>query len=126
MNKLVIVSYLNFLKLSSKSIKVLSDYDDFFVSITNEEFIKLLNEEKKKLIGVALTDEKPNATIIETTNINELSPKELKFYLKEIKPAIDDEILRESFKEKHGKYKKPYCPKNIINKNYNSKKKGGR
>lgn len=122
MNKLVIISYLNFLKLNNQSRKVLSEYDDFFVSITKEEYVKLSSEEKKKLVGIALTDEKRNASVFETKNIADLSPKELKFYLKEIKPVMDAEIIK-SFKEKHIK---PYCPKNIINKYYNSKKKGGR
>ena len=58
MNKLVIVAYSNFLKLNATSRKVLSEYDDFLVSISKEEYIKLNDEEKKKLIGVALTDEK--------------------------------------------------------------------
>ena len=69
---------------------------------------------------------KHNASIIETKNIEELSPKELKFYLKEIKPAMDVKVLEQSFKEKHLKSPKPYCPKNILNKKYNSKIKGGR
>ncbi|MBQ8481141.1 MAG: hypothetical protein IJ532_01245 [Alphaproteobacteria bacterium] len=126
MNKLVIVSYLNFLKLKNTSRKILSESDDFLVSISKEEYINLSDEDKKKLAGVALTDEKYNASIIETTNIEELSPKELKFYLKEIKPDIDVKMLGESFKEKHLKHSKPYCPKNILNKKYNSQKKGGR
>jgi hypothetical protein len=126
MNRIVIVSYSNFLTLKETSRKILSENDDFFVSICKEEFIKLLDEDKKKLMGVALTNEKPNASIIETKNMEELSPKELKFYLKEIKPNIDVKVLEQSYKEKHLKYSKPYCPKNILNRNYNSKKRGGR
>lgn len=126
MNRIVIVSYSNFLTLKETSRKILSESDDFFVSICKEEFIKLLDEDKKKLMGVALTNEKPNASIIETKNMEELSPKELKFYLKEIKPNIDVKVLEQSYKEKHLKYSKPYCPKNILNRNYNSKKRGGR
>ena len=126
MNKLVIVSYLNFITLKETSRKVLSEYEDFLVSISKEEYIKLSDEDKKKLMGIALTDGKYNASIIETKNIEELSPKELKFYLKEIKPDVDVKILEQSYKERHLKQSKPYCPKNIINKNYNSKKRGGR
>ena len=126
MNRVVIVSYPNFLTLKETSRKILSECDDFFVSICKEEFIKLLDEDKKKLMGIALTGEKPNASIIETKNIEELSPKELKFYLKEIKPNVDVKVVEQSYREKHLKHSKPYCPKNIINKNYNSKKRGGR
>ena len=39
---------------------------------------------------------------------------------------FEKEIKQISFMEKHKKASKPYCPKNIINKNFNSKKKGGR
>lgn len=126
MNKLVIVSYLNFITLKETSRKVLSEYEDFLVSISKEEYIKLSDEDKKKLMGVALTDEKHNASIIETKNIEELSPKELKFYLKEIKPNVDVKVVEQSYREKHLKHSKPYCPKNILNKNFNSKKRGGR
>ena len=126
MNKLIIVSYLNFLKLKESSRKVLKECDDFLVSINEQEYINLSDENKKKLKGVALTDEKCNASIIETKNIEELSPKELKFYMKEIKYNMDVKVMEESYKKKHLRASKPYCPKNIINKNYNSKKRGGR
>lgn len=39
---------------------------------------------------------------------------------------VEKEIEQISFMEKHKKASKPYCPKNIINKNFNTKKKGGR
>lgn len=126
MNKLVIISYLNFLRLSDNNRKLLSEYEYFLVSINKEAYIRLDEEEKKKLIGVALTDEKHNASIIEKVNKVELTPESLKFYLKEIKSVTDVKFLEQSYKEKHLKYFKPYCPKNIINKNYNSKKRGGR
>jgi len=126
MNKLIIVSYLNFLKLKATSRKALSECEDFLVSISKEEYISLNDEEKKKLTGVALTDEKCNASVIETIKPEELSPEALKFYLKEIKPITDVKVMEQSYREKHLKSSKPYCPKNIINKNYNSKKRGGR
>lgn len=126
MNKLIIVSYLNFLKLKENSQKVLAKCDDFLVSINEQEYMNLSDEDKKKLKGVALTDEKHNASVIETVKPEELSPEDLKFYLKEIKPNMDIKVLERSYREKHLKYAKPYCPKNIINKNYNSKKRGGR
>lgn len=126
MNKLIIVSYLNFLKLKENSQKVLAKCDDFLVSINEQEYMNLSDEDKNKLKGVALTDEKHNASVFETVKPEELSPEDLKFYLKEIKPNIDIKVLERSYKEKHLKASKPYCPKNIINKNYNSKKRGGR
>lgn len=126
MNKLIIVSYLNFLKLKENSRKVLAKCDDFLISINEQEYINLSDENKKKLKGVALTDEKCNASVFETINVEELFPEDLKFYLKEIKPNTDVKVLERSYKEKHLKSSKPYCPKNIMNKNYNSKKRGCR
>ena len=126
MNKLIIVSYVNFLKLKENSRKVLAECGDFLVSINEQEYMNLSDEDKKKLRGVALTDEKHNASVFETINVEELSPEALKFYLKEIKPITDVKVLEQSYREKHLKSSKPYCPKNIINKNYNSKKRGGR
>lgn len=126
MNKLVIVSYLNFLSLKDSSRKILSENEDFFVSISKEEYVKLSSEDKNKLVGVALTDEKYNAKIIDTIKRDDIQPRNVKFYLKEIKTDVEVKVLEQSYKEKHLKYSKPYCPKNIINKNYNSKKRGGR
>lgn len=126
MNKLIIVSYLNFLKLNENSRKVLAKCDDFLVSINEQEYINLSDENKKKLNGVALTDEKCNASVFETINVEELFPEDLKFYIKEIKPNMDVKMLEHSYKEKHIRHSKPYCPKKILNKNYNSKKRGGR
>ena len=73
MNKLIIVSYSNFLKLKENSRKVLAEYDDFLVSINEREYMNLSDEDKKKLTGVALTDEKHNASVFETINKEELS-----------------------------------------------------
>jgi hypothetical protein len=126
-NKLVIISYANFLSLSNRSRQILSANDDFLVSINKEDYIKLSAEEKDKLVGVALTDEDHNAKIIEQKSLRkEISSKDLKFYLKDIQPITDVEVSKQSFMEKHKKQSKPYCPKKIFNKNYNSKKKGGR
>lgn len=126
MNKLIIISYLNFLKLKENSRKVLAECEDVLVSVTEQEYMNLSAEDKKKLRGVALTDEKYNASAIETISREELSSEDLKFYLKEIKPDVDVRVLERSYKEKHLKKSKPYCPKNILNKKYNSKIKGGR
>ena len=126
MNKLVIVSYLNFLRLKDSSRKALSACDDFLVSINEDEYTHLSAEDKKKLAGVALTDVKHNATIIETLKREDLSPAELKFYLKEISPAIDVKVIEQTYKDKHLQQSKPYAPRKIFYAGYNSKKKGGR
>lgn len=124
-NKLVIVSYLNFLRLNEKTRQILSKSDDFLVSINKEEYISLSIEEKNKLTGVALTDEQHNVEIIEHESLKkEVPAQNLEFNLKDIQSDI--KVLVQSFKEKHQKQSKPYCPKNILNKFYNSKKKGGR
>ena len=132
MNKLVIISYANFLSLRESCRKALVD-EDVLVSISKEEFIKLNAEEKKKLRGVALTDNKHNATAIETVKPKEPSPKELKFYLekqfflKDVAVALENEKkLAQTFYEKHRKMSRPVAPRKIINIGYNSKKKGGR
>lgn len=125
MNKLVIISYLNFLQLKEKSQKILSESDNILVSISKEEFAELSDEKKKKLVGVALTDEKSNAEIIDTLMREELPSQNVEFFINKIK-MIDTKVLEQSFKEKHKEYSKPYCPKKLINKNYNTKRKGGR
>ena len=126
MNKLVILSCSNFLSLKETSRKLLSKSENFLVSVTKKEFAELSAEDLKKLTGVNLTDEKCNAKIIDTIRREELPPLNKEFYLKEITNSIDVKVLEQSFKEKHMKHSKPYCPKNILNKNYNSKKRGGR
>lgn len=126
MNKLIIVSYLNFLRLKENSRKVLAECEYFLVSINEEEYIQLSAEDKKKLVGVALTDVKHNATIIETLKREDLSPRELRFYLKEISPAIDVKVIEQTYKEKHLQKSKPYAPRKMFYAGYNSKKKSGR
>lgn len=132
MNKLIIISYLNFLRLSESCRKALVD-EDVLVSIRKEEFIKLSAEEKKKLRGAALTDNKHNATAIENIKPKEPSPEEMKLYLekqlclKDVAVALENEKkLAQTFYEKHRKRSRPVAPRKIINIGYNSKKKGSR
>ncbi len=128
MNKLVIVSYLNFLKLSEKARQICSKYDDFLVSVNKEEYLKLSAEEKKKLQGVALTDETFNTELIEQQKTEplrkEIAAVERIFSsLPEPKIEVVDE---QSYKQKHLKMSRPYAPRKMFYAGYNSKKKGGR
>lgn len=125
MNKRVIVSCSNFLSLRVTSRKILSEQENFLVSVTEEEFANLSAEDLEKLTGVNLTDEECNVKIIDTLKREELPPQNMEFFINEIK-TVDVKVIEQSFKEKHKERSKPYCPKNIINKKYNSKKKGGR
>lgn len=128
MNRLVIVSYLNFLKLSEKARQICSKYDDFLVSVNKEEYLKLSAEEKKKLQGVALTDEKFNAEIVEKQNIEPLR-KEIaaveRIFSSLPEPKIEV-VVEQSYKQKHLKMSRPYAPRKMFYAGYNSKKKGGR
>lgn len=128
MNKLVIVSYLNFLKLSEKARQICSKYDDFLVSVNKEEYLKLSADEKKKLQGVALTDEKFNAEIVEKQNIEPLR-KEIadveKIFTLFPAPKVEA-VVEQSYKQKHLKMSRPYAPRKMFYAGYNSKKKGGR
>ena len=128
MNRLVIVSYLNFLKLSEKSRQICSKSDDFLVSVNKEEYLKLSAEEKKKLQGVALTDEKFNAEIVEKQNIEPLR-KEIaaveRIFSSLPEPKIEV-VVEQSYKQKHLKMSRPYAPRKMFYAGYNSKKKGGR
>ncbi|MBR1756199.1 MAG: hypothetical protein IJ738_01370 [Alphaproteobacteria bacterium] len=128
MNKLVIVSYLNFLKLSEKARQICSKYDDFLVSVNKEEYLKLSAEEKKKLQGVALTDETFNTELIEQQKIEPLR-KEIaaveRIFSSLPEPKIEV-VVEQSYKQKHLKMSRPYAPRKMFYAGYNSKKKGGR
>lgn len=128
MNKHVILSCLNFLSLKETSRKLLSKSENFMVSVTEKEFAELSEEDLEKLTGVTLTDEECNAKIIDTLRREDLAPQNVEFYIKEKEIPVDVKVSEPvySYMEKHIKKSKPYCPKNIINKNYNSKKRGGR
>ena len=92
-----------------------SEQVEFLISIKNEAYEKLSDKEKKELEGFKRTEIEPlKAEIVAAEKIFELPPR------------ISVTEVRQSFKEKHIKQSKPYCPKNIINKNYNSKKRGSR
>lgn len=128
MNRLVIVSYLNFLKLSEKARQICSKYDDFLVSVNKEEYLKLSAEEKKKLQGVALTDETFNTELIEQQKTEPLR-KEIaaveRIFSSLPEPKIEV-VVEQSYKQKHLKMSRPYAPRKMFYAGYNSKKKGGR
>lgn len=112
------IYYKDFLKLSDEQKKFLSESQEveYLISIKKEEYKKLSNEEKAKLYGFRRTEVEPLKKEIVPMN---------KLFL--LPPKIEmEKIYNESYKAKHKKDLKPYCPKNIINKNFNSKKKGGR
>lgn len=128
MNKLVIVSYLNFLKLSEKARQICSKYDDFLVSVNKEEYLKLSAEEKKKLQGVALTDEKFNAEIVEKQNIEPLRKEiaDVERIFSSLPESKIEVVVEQSYKQKHLKMSRPYAPRKMFYAGYNTKKKGGR
>ena len=73
--------------------------------IVNEVYEKLSVEEKKEIEGLKRTEIEPlRKEIVATEKMFELFPR----------ITITENI--QSFKEKHKKASKPYCPKNIINK----------
>ena len=114
-----IILYDDFKRLSKKIKQSILDSDseqvEFLISIKNEVYEKLSVKEKKEIEGLKRTEIEPLRMEIDATaKMFELSPR----------ITITENI--QSFKEKHKKASKPYCPKNIINKNFNTKKKGGR
>ena len=114
-----IILYDDFKRLSEKQKQSILDSDseqvEFLISIKNDVYEKLSAEEKKELEGFKRTEIEPLRV--------EIVAMEKMF---ELPPRVDIMEIRQSFKEKHKKSSKPYCPKNIINKNFNTKKKGGR
>lgn len=116
-----VISYEKFKLLSDELRQSILNIDneqvEFLISIKNEKYEKLSEKEKKMLEGFKRTEREPlRQEIIAMNMMFELLPRE------EIKITI----IEQSFKEKHKKDSKPYVPKNLLNKNYNSKKKGGR
>ena len=133
MNKLIIISYVNFLRLSEGCRKALCQDDDVLISIRKEDYLQLSAEDKKKLRGAALTDEKHNATAIENVKPKEPSPEEMKLFLEQqiaLKDAAvtfeNERKMAQAYRQKHLKNSRPYAPRKIINPLYNSKKKSGR
>ena len=120
--KLVIL-YDDFKRLSEEQKQSILNSDseqvEFLISIKNEVYQKLSDKEKKDLEGFKRTEIEPlRKEIVAMEMIFKLPPRT---EIEEIKNTF-----LQSFKEKHKKDSKPHCPKNIINKNYSSKKKGGR
>ena len=121
-NKLIkaIVLYDDFIHFSEETKQEMLNNEkmEFLISINEDRFEKLSDEEKFKIKDF-------NHTEMEPVRIPAIRPKTLfmenkNVYLPEVK------VLEQSFKEKHRKQSKPHCPKNIIIRGYNSKKKGGR
>lgn len=114
-----VILYEDFKRIPEKQKQSILDSDreqvEFLISIKNEVYEKLSDKEKKELEGFSRTEIEPlKAEIVAAEKIFELPPR---IYTTEV---------HQSFKEKHIKHSKPYCPKNIISKNYNSKKRGCR
>ena len=133
MNKLIIISYVNFLRLSEGCRKALCQDDDVLISIRKEDYLQLSAEDKKKLRGAALTNEKHNATAIENVKPEKPSPEEMKLYLEQqiaLKDAAvtfeTEKKIARTYYEKHLKRSRPFAPRKLFNANFNSRKKGGR
>ena len=114
-----VIIYDDFKRLSEKQKQSILDSDseqvEFLISIKNDVYEKLSAEEKKELEGFKRTEFEPlRVEIVATEKMFKLPPR----------ITITENI--QSFREKHKKASKPYCPKNIINKKFNSRKKGGR
>ena len=88
------------------------------ISIKREEYKKLSSGDKEKLYGFRRTIREP----LKKPIIN----KEEIFLYKDFPPMSEIKIIKESFYEKHKKVPKYNCPKNILSRNYNTKKKGSR
>ena len=117
----VIIDYDDFKKLSEeKRQKLLAEERvDWRVYIPRENMEKLSENEKKSLAGFTVTNEPPVKVKIHTPE--DLFPKEI-----EAPVLIDREKLEKSFKEKHQRMSRPPAPRKIYNRNFNSRKKGGR
>jgi len=111
-----IILYDDFKRLSEKQKESILNNDceqiEFLISIKNEIYENLSAEEKKELEGFKRTEVTPlKVEVVMAEKLFELPPR------------IEIKEIKQSFKEKH---LKPHCPKNIINRNFNTKKKGGR
>lgn len=115
-----IIFYDDFIRLSEETKqKMLEDERvEFLISIKEDRFEKLSEEEKLNIKDFERTE-------IEPLRKQVARPKTLSM---EINPMSfpDVKILEQSFKEKHKKQSKSHCPKNVMNRGFNSKKKGGR
>ena len=117
----VIIDYDDFKKLpEEKRQKLLAEERiDWRVYIPRENMEKLSEDEKKCLAGFTVTNEPPAKVKIYTPE--DLFPKEI-----EAPVVTDSEKLEKSFKEKHREMSRPPAPRKIYNRNFNSRKKGGR
>lgn len=117
----IVVEYDDFKKLpEEKRQKMLSEERvEWRVYIPRENMEKLSEDEKKCLAGFTVTNEPPVKVKIHTPE--DLFPKEI-----EVPVVINRENLEKSFKEKHREMSRPPAPRKIYNRNFNSRKKGGR
>lgn len=123
--RLMIVSYENFLRLSDMTRKALRDYDDFLVSIKAEDYAKLSAEEKKKLVGVALTDNEHNVRVEEVSEQSQEVSEPRPIFPRDFAELRQEVKMVETYAEKHRRPAHPYVPRQILNRGFNSKKKGG-
>lgn len=124
--RLMIVSYLNFLRLSERARKTLRGYDDFLVSIKAEDYAKLSAEEKKKLVGVALTDNEHNVRVEEASELRQEVSEPRTIFPRDFDELRQEVKMVETYAEKHQRRSRPYVPRQILKRGYNSKKRGGR
>lgn len=121
-NKLIkaIVLYDDFIRLSEETKQEMLNNEkiEFLVSIKEDRFDKLSEEEKLNIKDFERTEMEPLRKQVAKPETLFMEIKSVSF------PEV--KILEQSFKEKHKKQSKPHCPKNIMIRGYNSKKKGGR
>lgn len=115
-----LITYDDFIRLSEETKQEMLNNEriEFLISIKKDKYEKLSEEEKLNIKDFECTEMEPLRKPV-------VKPKTL---FMEINPMSVPEIkiIEQSFKEKHKKQSKPYCPKNMMNKGFNSKKKGGR
>jgi len=115
-----IILYDDFILLSEETKQQMLDDErvEFLISIKNDRYEKLSEEEKLNIKDFECTEMEPLRKQVAKpeTLFLEINPM----------PVSEIKILEQSFKEKHKKQSKPHCPKNIISRGFNSKKKGGR
>ena len=115
-----IIYYDDFIRLSEETKqKMLEDERvEFLISIKKDKYEKLSEEEKLNIKDFECTEMEPlrKPVVKQETIFLEINPMSFP----------DVKILEQSFKEKHKKQSKPHCPKNIMIRGFNSKKKGGR
>ena len=115
-----VIFYDDFIRLSEETKQEMLDDEriEFLISIKEDRFEKLSEEEKLNIKGFERTEMEPLRKPAVRPETLFMEIKSMSF------PEV--KILEKSFKEKHKKQSKPHCPKNVMNRGFNSKKKGGR